>query len=316
MRLQSGARRRMSHSPCTARHGSGTRTARRDQLGVARGARHAGLARPLPGRRCERLGLARDHAAAPARPAPPVAAVPGSRARPGGGRSARPGRARASPPAAGGARPVARDRRRCAGRAWCPSTDAGPSGARSQDRAASGSARRAPPAPPPWRSDSRVALEDRLAGARGRRVSGAIPRSPAVRCAPRRTRSCVYGSVAASSKSLTPQIRRPSASRQVPKFSTCRSPTHSTRGAAADSRQISWPQLRPAVEGGAQEGEQRPPSSAGASDPGRPRSTGTLLHEPALVGAGGLADVHDPHLKGGPEPLPPIRRRRRLRPRR
>ena len=43
----------------------------------------------------------------------------------------------------------------------------------------------------------------------------------------------------ASSKSLMPQMRRPSISRHVPKFSICRSPTASTIGALAASGQIS-----------------------------------------------------------------------------
>src|SRR5438552_18255229 len=43
---------------------------------------------------------------------------------------------------------------------------------------------------------------------------------------------------AASSKSLTPQTSRPSASRQVPKFSRCRSPTESTGGVFARSVQM------------------------------------------------------------------------------
>src|SRR5208282_4416898 len=55
----------------------------------------------------------------------------------------------------------------------------------------------------------------------------------------RRTKSTVKASGHASSKSLTPQIRRPSISRQVPKFSTWRSPTARTLGAAVRSGQTS-----------------------------------------------------------------------------
>ena len=53
-----------------------------------------------------------------------------------------------------------------------------------------------------------------------------------------RTRSFVYAIGNASSKSLIPQINRPSASRHVPKFSVCRSPTASTFGAFASSGHV------------------------------------------------------------------------------
>src|SRR2546421_1457801 len=53
---------------------------------------------------------------------------------------------------------------------------------------------------------------------------------------------------AASSKSLTPQTSRPSASRQVPKFSRCRSPTESTGGVFARSVQMPFNALCPAEE--------------------------------------------------------------------
>jgi hypothetical protein len=43
---------------------------------------------------------------------------------------------------------------------------------------------------------------------------------------------------AASSKSLTPQTSRASASRQVPKFSRCRSPIDSTGGVFASLSQM------------------------------------------------------------------------------
>ena len=45
----------------------------------------------------------------------------------------------------------------------------------------------------------------------------------------------VYGIVYTSSKSLIPQISRPSMSRQVPKFSRCKSPTAKMEGALAAS---------------------------------------------------------------------------------
>ena len=56
--------------------------------------------------------------------------------------------------------------------------------------------------------------------------------------AARRTRSKGYGMLAASSKSLMPQTRRPSTSRQVPKFSTWVSPTESDADASFNSGQI------------------------------------------------------------------------------
>src|ERR1039458_5100716 len=56
--------------------------------------------------------------------------------------------------------------------------------------------------------------------------------------AARRTRSWVYGSRQVSSKSLMPQIKRPSESRHVPKFSTCRSPKASTPISGCQADQV------------------------------------------------------------------------------
>ena len=84
-----------------------------------------------------------------------------------------------------------------------------------------------------------VALFDGFGGfapASDHRCSPAIARYALVVS---RTRSSVYAAGHASSRSFTPQIRRPSSSRQVPKFSMCRSPTASTMGAFATSSQTS-----------------------------------------------------------------------------
>src|ERR1019366_5990767 len=91
-----------------------------------------------------------------------------------------------------------------------------------------------------------------------------------------------------------PQIRRPSISRQVPKFSICRSPTARTIGALASSGQISGPDLGPAVEGGAQKGERAGPhlrvfeGEVGSQQP-------DMLREPCLVFSGSFANVHSRH---------------------
>ena len=90
-----------------------------------------------------------------------------------------------------------------------------------------------------------VSLEDR--GTRRTRgdLQRARRRSP---CAPTsrdgRGRS-VYASGNASSKSLMPQMRRPSLSRHVPKFSVCRSPTASTFGCARKLRAACLPTAAP-----------------------------------------------------------------------
>ena len=112
-------------------------------------------------------------------------------------------------------------------------------------------------------------------------------------CAPaaNRTRSLVYARGQVSSKSLTPQISRPSESRHVPKFSTCRSPTASTWGASSQIAAHFRPELRPAIIGRAEKREQRGRHHVVLQLQIR-LDDGQLRGEPFFVAPGGLQDVH------------------------
>ena len=104
----------------------------------------------------------------------------------------------------------------------------------------------------------------------------------------------MYGRAATSSKSLTPQARRPSESRQQPKFSTCRSPTAATTGRVGQAgRGVLGEPGEPEVVRRAEERERRTRPSARASAPDRrrgPRSARVLSQR--LVALGRLDDVH------------------------
>src|SRR5580765_1538546 len=283
-----------------------------DQLGVARGARHAGLARPLPGRRCERLRLPRDHPAAPL--GQPDQSQPSQAPEPGlaldeahfqaalGHRrlqQAAHGRWHATGGAAQAAHVVpvrtlvlqAHD-----GKIAQPAVALG------EHRRAATLAQRL-----------RVALQDGLTGAAAgecqsrfldRHQGARAEAHQVLRIRQRRGFVEIVHTPDQASLGVAP-------GGEVLPVQGADAQRAGCRGRLAADL---WPQLRPAVEGGAQEREHvlrhEPVLQIKVALQNR-----HALHEPALVGAGGFPDVHEPHLKGGPEPLPPIRRRPRLRPR-
>ena len=112
MRLQSGARRRMSQSPCTATQGSGhpDRATQERARSAVPAARADCAPTPMPR---ARAAWPRGR---PCRPSswrgPPDARARGCRGRRAGARSASPDRARAAPPRAAAAAPGARGRGR------------------------------------------------------------------------------------------------------------------------------------------------------------------------------------------------------------
>ena len=136
-----------------------------------------------------------------------------------------------------------------------------------------------------------IALFDGVGGFAARHLAGGRCRSRDTRSSRgERDRVCTRAGKA-SSRSLTPQIRRPSVSRQVPKFSMWRSPTPRTAGSLGELLASFRPVLKPAIEGGAEEGErilrhQRMFERDVLADDGE------ALGQPLLEVRGGFEDVH------------------------